>query len=440
MKRVYNFLEKDIKLNSNDKIVVGVSAGPDSMCLLYILEQLRKKLDFKIIVAHVNHKLRKESEEEAVFLRNYCEKHNLVFEYLEIEKWGDDNFHNEARKMRYNFYKELVEKYEANYIMTGHHGDDLIETIIMRITRGATMSGYSGFSTKSNFNDIYIIRPLIFVTKDQILDYDEEHNIEYRIDKSNFKDKYTRNRYRKSVLPFLKEEEENVHEKFLKFSNMLKEYDEYIDSVMKKELKKVYVNDEIIIPEFIKLEHIIQVKIVEHILKEIYTNDLLLINDKHIDLFIKGVYSNKSNVSFNLPNNYLLVKAYDKMYVKKNVDSIDTYDMELEDLVTLNNGMVIEKDLDCSTNGNDVLRLNSKDIVLPLRVRTRKDGERIKVLNGGTKKIKDIFIDKKIPKDKRDTWPVVVDSNDQVVWIPKIKKSKFNRLKTDDCDIIFKCY
>ena len=133
MKRVYNFLEKDIKLNSNDKIVVGVSAGPDSMCLLYILEQLRKKLNFKIIVAHVNHKLRKESEEEAVFLRNYCEKHNLVFEYLEIEKWGDDNFHNEARKMRYNFYKELVEKYEANYIMTGHHGDDLIETIIMRI-------------------------------------------------------------------------------------------------------------------------------------------------------------------------------------------------------------------------------------------------------------------------------------------------------------------
>ena len=128
------------------------------------------------------------------------------------------------------------------------------------------------------------------------------------------------------------------------------------------------------------------------------------------------------------------------MYVKKNVDSIDTYDMELEDLVTLNNGMVIEKDLDCSTNGNDVLRLNSKDIVLPLRVRTRKDGDRIKVLNGGTKKIKDIFIDKKIPKDKRDTWPVVVDSNDQVVWIPKIKKSKFNRLKTDDCDIIFKCY
>ena len=101
--------------------------------------------------------------------------------------------------------------------------------------------------------------------------------------------------------------------------------------------------------------------------------------------------------------------------------------------------MILEKIDDCDTNGNDILRLSSSEIVLPLRVRTRKNGDRIKTFNGGTKKVKDIFIEKKIPLDKRDTWPIVVDSMDKIVWIPKLKKSKFNRLKSDKCDIIFRC-
>lgn len=439
MNEVYNYLENILKLNSNDTCVVGVSAGPDSMALLHILIDLRKKLNFKIVVAHVNHKLRKESDEEAVFLENYCNKNKVLFEYMIINKYGDDNFHNEARNIRYSFYESLIKKYNANYLMTGHHGDDLIETCLMRITRGSSLKGYSGFSMNVDKGFYRIIRPLVFVTKSELEEFDKKKKIEYRIDKSNFKDKYTRNRYRMSVLPFLKEEDKDIHKKFIKFSKTLQEYDEYLENVMLKNINKVYKDGILDIDSFNLLDSLVQKRIIDFIYEKLYQDDLLLINDKHNDLFMKAINSKKANLSYNLPNNYILVKSYNKIYFKKNIDMINSYDIELEDLVTLPNGMVIEKLDSCNTNGNDILRLNSKDVVLPLRVRTRKDGDKMKTFNGGSKKIKDIFIDKKIPVDKRDSYPIVVDSSDRIVWIPNVKKSNLNCLKNDKCDIIFKC-
>ena len=440
MEKVIDFLLNTIKLNKDDIIVIGVSGGPDSMGLLHILENLRKKIAFKIIVAHVNHNLRIESAEEAQFLEDYCNNHDLLYEYMKIDKYGDDNFHNEARNIRYAFYRNLINKYHANYLMTGHHGDDLMETILMRITRGASFKGYSGFSSIVDEGSYKIVRPLIFVTKDDLLKYVNDNKVPYRIDKSNFKDKYTRNRYRKNVLPFLKEEDPLVHEKFLKFSKTLLEYDEYINNIMALNIDRVYHNGVVDIKEFSKLSNLIQKRIVDFLFEKIYSDDLLLINDKHMELFFNLVNSNRSSMQYNLPNDYLLIKSYDKIYFKKNVDAINSYDMLLDNYVKLPNGMVIEKVDSCNTNGNDILRLSSNDITLPLRVRTRKNGDKIKTLHGGTKKVKDIFIDKKIPLEKRDNWPIVVDAKDTIVFIPFLKKSKFNRLKSESCDIIFKCY
>lgn len=439
MQKVYDYLLNTINLKSNDIVVVGVSSGPDSMALLYILNDLRKKIDFKIVVAHINHNIRIESKEEALFLEEYCKKNDLLFEYMKIEKYGDDNFHNEARNIRYNFYHNLINKYSANYLMTGHHADDLIETILMRLVRGSSFKGYSGFSSLVLMGSYKIVRPLIFVTKDEIEKFDIEKKIPYRIDKSNYKDKYTRNRYRMNVLPFLKKEDKMVHEKFLKFSTTLIEYDEYIENMMFENINKVYVDGVIDILEFHKLPSLIQKRIVDYLFEKIYLDDLLLINDKHIKLFFDLVSSKKANVTYNLPNDYLLIKSYNKIYFKKVVDDLNNYDLLLTDYLKLSNGMILEKVDNINSNGNDVLRLCSNDVLLPLRVRNRKNGDRIRTLNGGTKKVKDIFIDKKIPLDKRDSWPIVVDSKDEIVWIPKLKKSKFNRLKSDKCDIIFRC-
>jgi len=116
------------------------------------------------------------------------------------------------------------------------------------------------------------------------------------------------------------------------------------------------------------------------------------------------------------------------------------YDIELSEEVFLPNGLTIKKINESKTDGNDILRLNSKDIVLPLRVRTRKNGDKMIVKNMSQhKKVSDIFIDSKVPVGNRDTYPIVVDSNDKIVWIPKIKKSKYNRRRNETCDILMEC-
>ena len=191
------------------------------MCLLEILNSLKDKYKLKLICAHVNHGLRSESENEKNFVENYCVINNIIFEYMKIDKYTNNKFsESEGRKKRYNFFNELMTKYQAKYLMTAHHGDDLIETIMMRIVRGSNLKGYAGILQINN----NIVRPLLYVSKKDILDYLREHNIEYVVDKSNDDEKYTRNRYRKQLLPFLKKEDINVHLKFLKYSQELQEY------------------------------------------------------------------------------------------------------------------------------------------------------------------------------------------------------------------------
>ena len=241
MEKVFEFLEKQLK--SGDVIVIGNSSGPDSMALTDILLKKSKKIDIKIICAHVNHNVREQSKIEEEFLKKYCLDKNLIFEHMTIEKYGDDNFHNEARTIRYNFFDRIVEKYNANYLMTAHHADDLMETILMRIVRGSSLKGYAGFKPIIQKEKYKILRPLFFVTKEEIVDYDEKENIKYYIDQSNYKGKYTRNRYRKTILPFLKSEDSNVHEKFIKFSKVLTQYDEYIDAVVKKIYNELFIQN-----------------------------------------------------------------------------------------------------------------------------------------------------------------------------------------------------
>lgn len=153
---------------------------------------------------YVNHNKEKQQGRRRVCKK--VQKTGVIFEGLSVKNWGDDNFENEARTVRYNFFEKIVREYNAKYLMTAHHGDDLIETILMRIVRGSTLKGYSGFSKcKLVEMGIQIIRPLISVTKDTLVKYCEENGVKYYIDKTNLDDcVHTRNRYRKCMLPFLK--------------------------------------------------------------------------------------------------------------------------------------------------------------------------------------------------------------------------------------------
>ncbi len=432
-------IEENFSFKNQDRIVIGCSTGPDSMALLDMLLKIRDKYDLFLIVAHVNHNVRKESYQEADFLKQYCEDYNIAFESMIIENYGDDNFHNEARNIRYHFFEDVVYKYNANYLMTAHHGDDLIETIMMRMVRGSNLFGYGGFKKVVPMDGYSIVRPLITYTKNELENYDIENHVPYFVDYSNNKDIYTRNRYRKYLLPFLKEEEPDVHLKFLKFSNSLNDACRFIYKARSKALQRVLDQEKILIDRFLQEDVFIQKEILYYLLSEFYQDDLILLGDKHIDIIMNLIHSKRANCFVNLPNEVIARKNYNYFEFVREVDEIASYEIEFDQYVLLPNHHSIEKVDFTDDNSNNICRLNSKDITFPLIVRTRKIGDRISLKGlDGTKKIKDIFIDKKIPLEKRDIWPIVVDSKGHVVWIPGITKSKFDKKKMDDYDIILK--
>ena len=440
MEDIINLFEP-YQIEQGDTIVVGVSGGPDSMALLSMLLKYREFKNINIIASHVNHNVRRSSTKEKEFVESWCKKYNIFFETMTIEKYGDDNFENEARSIRYHFFEEIIHKYNAKFLMTAHHGDDLMETILMRLTRGSTLKGYGGFSEIVNMKDYQIIRPLLHYTKKELQQYDKKNKVKYVIDKSNFKPIHTRNRYRKDLLPFFKKEDPNVHLKFLKFSKILNEYDNFIENQIHRLFSHVFHDNTLFIEKYEELEPIMKNRIIHTILESIYKDDLMLINDRHVELIQKLIQSRKSNTYIYLPNNIRAVKSYNQIKIMMSIDQVSGYEIELNDYVTLPNGHHLKKVSSCDSNGNDVARFKSEELALPLYVRTRHHGDKIAGFHmKGHSKVKDIFINKKLPLKERELWPVVVDSKGEVVWIPGIKKSKFNKSQKENCDIIIRYY
>lgn len=440
MEEAIKILKKNVIPKST--IVVAVSGGPDSMALLNIILQLRKELDLKIICAHVNHNSgRVGQNDDQLFVESYCCKNNIKFEVMKIEKYEHKNFHEEAHNKRYDYFDSLIKKYNAKYLLTAHHGDDLMETILMRIVRGSTLKGYSGFSPIVNKEYYTILRPLINFTKEDIVNYNKKNNIEFVIDTSNKKDVYTRNRFRKYILPLLKVENKNVHNKFYKFSKIISECNMYIDKQTKIIMKDLYKNKTLNIVEFQNQEKIIQNKILDNIFEDLYKDNLMLITDKHIELVYGVINCKKANTYADLPNKIKVIKRYNELIFETNIIKEKYYEYELKDNILLPNNKHIEYLKDTSENTNYICRINSKDVRLPLKVRNRVNGDVIQIKGMvGHKKINDIFINAKINMEDRNVWPIVLDSNNNVVWIPGLKKSKFDKPKDEKCDIILRYY
>jgi len=429
MKDIIIYLDK--LLSNNQVVVVATSGGPDSMCLLNLL----CKFDVKIIVAHVNHKLRSESEEEAEFVKSFSLDKGLIYEYMEIKEYNHDNLENEARVKRYTFFNELICKYNANYLMTAHHGDDLMETILMRLVRGSSLKGYSGFKNEIDMNTYKLIRPLITLTKKDIIEYMDNNHLKYFVDKSNYSRDYTRNRYRLDCLQFFKKEDKNVHLKFLKFSEELDKANVFINDFVLKIIDDLKLNDGLCVSKLKELDSFLLQRVIEYELSKMYPNDLFLINDKHTELIINLIKSDKSNLKVNLPNKIVAIKEYDVLKVIKEKDNNEFY-YELNDFVYVPNG-IIKRINNSDNKSNYVIRLNSKEIELPLIVRNRINGDKMEVKNlNGTKKIKDILIDSKVSLDKRDIFPIVTDSDNTIIWLPGVKKSKFDVETSGIYDII----
>ncbi|WP_040206603.1 tRNA lysidine(34) synthetase TilS [Neobacillus jeddahensis] len=439
--KVESFLNRHSFKLEDEKIVVGVSGGPDSLALLHFLLMNKEKRKLSIVVAHVDHMFRgEESFLDALFVKDFCEQHRIPFEMLQInvkeimEATGKSS-QVAGRDVRYDFYQQVMKKYDASYLALGHHGDDQIETMLMRLTRGSSGKARAGIPFLRPFHEGTIFRPFLGVTKDEIRDYCQRHHLTPRLDPSNEKSVYSRNRFRKHVLPFLKTENSHVHEHFQRFSEELQSDEAFLQELAVERLNTVMTkraDDKITIDikRFLMMPLPLQRRGIQLILNYLYKEKPASLSAIHIDQVFVLLHHPEPSGKLDFPNGLKLIRSYFQLSFQFHQQTAEPYYFEINQpgTIVLPTGESISInfiDEGISDTRHNTAVFNTNRIKWPIIIRTRKKGDRM-TLKGthGSKKLKDIFIDQKVSAQDRDSWPVVTDRED-IIWLPGLKRSSF---------------
>lgn len=316
--KVINTIKKFNLIQPQDKIVLGVSGGPDSISMLNILNEIKKEYEFEIYVAHVNHMIREEANDDEKYVQSYCEKNNIqcyvkridVQQIANTKKIGTEEA---GRNIRYEFFEEVMQNVGANKIATAHNKNDKIETIIMNLLRGSGLSGLKGIEP---IRDNKYIRPLIECERQQIEQYCEEKQLEPRIDKTNFENDYTRNKIRNIVIPYVQKEfNPNVVETMDRLSQVATDESDYIQSQVQKIYQKILIEkseEQIVLKlkEFNEQDKVIKNRIILFAIKE-QMGSTQRIEKVHIEDIIKLCNNNVGN-KFLTPNKNIRILVKDK--------------------------------------------------------------------------------------------------------------------------------
>ena len=306
----YNLIEK------NDKIVIGVSGGPDSICLLHVLYGLKEKLGIEIVVAHVNHMLRDVADLETEYVQSFCKELGIECyvkkaDILEISKTQKKGTEEVGRQVRYDFFDEVAKKTNSNKIATAHNSNDRAETVILNILRGSGLSGLKGIEP---IRDNKYIRPLINTDRQDIENYCNDNKLEPKYDKTNNENIYTRNKVRNTVIPYIKKEfNPNIIKTINRLSSLATEENEYLQAITKQEFENLLIEktENIILDlhKFNSLNLVIKRRLILYTINEVLhtTNGIEKVN---IDDIIKLC---KNNIG----NKYLMPIKEIKVYVKK---------------------------------------------------------------------------------------------------------------------------
>jgi tRNA(Ile)-lysidine synthase len=437
--KVLDVIHKYNLIPKSSKLLVGVSGGPDSLVLLHFLKQIQSMFAFDLLVAHVDHMFRgDESYEDYLFVEQICKEWGIAFEGTRIDvpaymKQTGESTELAARNLRYRFFEQVMNKYECTVLVLGHHGDDQVETMLMRLTRGASGKARAGIPIKRAFQNGHIIRPFLGITKMEITEYAVEHGLEPRLDPSNESDDYVRNRFRHHVLPFLKQENPLVHEQFQRFSEEIYEDEDFFHELVSRKMNEVWIERTrgfaiISIDSLLAMPKPLQRRAIQLILNYLYLERPSSLAALHINQLLTLFLNPQPSAELHLPGGLIIEKSYSTCIFRfSKYESLEyTLLLQIPGDTFLPNGYKIKAQYigEATMGGNDTLLLPVSSVSLPLTVRSRQEGDRMRVKGlGGTKKIKDIFINEKVPLFKRNSWPVVIDGTGQIIWLPGLKKS-----------------
>lgn len=438
LEQVKRTIDRYHLLDKGDRLIVGVSAGVDSMVLLHLLNTYRQEFDLSLIVAHINHGLRpKESEKEAELVQKESERLGLTFEYgqfnvKEFQKVGGISLQDAARKIRFHFFNVLLQKYNANKIALGHNADDQVETVLLRLMRGSGLKGLKGMLP---IREGRVIRPLLEVWRREIESFAEEMKIPYLLDSSNLKKNYLRNRLRLTLIPLIeKEYQPNFKKIVLKTSTILREENDYLERGAEEAYQKIVREEKDALSfkfsEYQFLHPAIQWRIIQKMLGRIYSGETVIEEREgmEVDQIYKKFHQLLPSFFIELPHGVSLEKRYDLVLIGKGwVKPVPPFEVELISpgrnyVEEIKREVVIEetsrddkfKDL---YGLPDIALLDYQSLQFPLKMRNFRPGDRFRPLGvKGTQKLKEFFIDHKIPKFERPRIPLLI-SGEMIAWI-----------------------
>jgi tRNA(Ile)-lysidine synthase len=428
--KVKNTVEKYNMFSPGDKILVGVSGGPDSVCLLHILDRCRKKMALSLHIVHINHGIRKsESRREEKFVKHLADMMGLpiTVKFLDVPFYAGRKkltIEEAARDMRYRVFESLATKLDAEKIALGHTASDQIETVLMHLLRGSGPQGLSGISPVRKLGNTSIIRPLIELNREEILDYLKENNLAFCLDSSNRRTEYFRNRIRLKLLPLLRENyNKNIDDALLRLSEILKEENTYWERMVERVIGKVvsFESGKILIDfrRFLRYNLAVQRRVLYRLFGGIVSlRQIEAIRTLAHQSGQAGRINLGRKVSVRKEGDFLIFSSSPEQRLKKFSYPIRVPGKnEIDELnLTLNTRIVDFHPVShrrADTVYFDAYKIKLKD----LRLRNRREGDRFKPFGlRGTKKLSDFFIDKKIPRNLRDRFPLLVDGED-ILWV-----------------------
>ena len=429
-------IDKYGMLNNGDSVLIALSGGIDSTVMTCLFNEIREEFNLTLYAFHLNHKLRaKEAEREAVFVKKLCAKLKIKAFIKEYDIRGYANekklpIQLAGREIRYKLIDEVRVKHNINKVATAHNADDRAETVLIRLLRGTAGANIAGIPA---VRDGYIIRPLIENFRAEILDYAEKNKVEYVTDSSNLKTDYLRNKVRLELIPHLtKEFNSKILRSLFNFSTIATIENDYINENVKVKYEDALVKEE---HGFISFSAKILKETEQALLNRIFlaayyklTTVGHTLTYKHIEKLNQILRNDKPNLSYKLPGGIFFNKNYDNIsFSLGEVSAFSDYDYEhkLNDSTYIKEtGLTVKSELIKSDNIADLIKrkknneeyISAERVTYPITIRNFRNGDTIRPLNmNGTKKLKDIFINKKIPIKTRCTVAVLTSGGEIIL-------------------------
>lgn len=438
MKQVWQTIEQFHMLEAGDRVLAAVSGGPDSIALLHLLHSCRDRYGFELFVVHVNHRLRPEADGEAQYVQQFCEQKQIPFQLFaedvaDYAKQYGMSLEQAGHEVRHTCFRKAAEAWNITKLALGHHGDDRAESVLLHLVQGCGLDGLTAMPPK----DGWLIRPFAFVQKKDLVQYCEQYSLQYFTDATNLEPGCLRNQIRLEVLPQLKAYNPQITESLLRLQESCGADADYLEQCTETLWHQYgsWEAEQAVFPaDVLREQHIaMQRRILRCMYRQVRGSEQNLSFGQTEQMRQIAMMKDGSQ-ELHLADGLLFVREYNRLCVTRKLEKTSDYQYLWhigEELFVPESECVFKAELDLTseTAGAEVQDVDYSRISLPLTIRNRKPGDVLK-MPFGRKKLKDFFIDKKIPASRRDRIPVVL-SGSEIIWVPGYYKADCVRINDE---------